>query len=493
MKKYIKYLSVVAAALTMSSCSDFLDTTPSTAVTTGEAVQCFDDAFSTLIGVYDAVQGNSDALGWYGARAVYYGDVRGDLMQNETDGSRTVHLYDMDYDANTNNPDMWSVPYDAVRRASNLIAAIETPGQIVDAEEYAAELADIKAQCIVIRALAHFDLCKVYAPLYTQDPTALAVPIVDFVADPTYKPARNTVSEVYSFVISEIEGCINDLYESSFAGESYGFIDYWTAQALLSRIYLFKGDYQKALAAAEDVINNGPYYLLSNDDYPYIWGQNGEGCPEHIWEIVSNGSDDWVDREGVPYLLWESGYADYILSPKAVAYFEEHPNDVRATANIPAVRADKPYKTRYGTDPVFCAKYPGNGADVRSNNIYGIRIAEVYLNAAEAAFNLGSAKAKSYYDEIASRDGDYDPVEVTSVTLDMILEQRGIELLGEGHRYFDLARNNKEINRTNRYTHIFPDPKAEVYSRDWFKAILPIPLGEMNTNDNMKQNPGYGE
>ena len=34
--------------------------------------------------------------------------------------------------------------------------------------------------------------------------------------------------------------------------------------------------------------------------------------------------------------------------------------------------------------------------------------------------------------------------------------------------------------------------QAEKYTRDWYKAILPIPLGEMNANENMKQNPGYG-
>jgi len=493
MKNKIKFLSVVAAALVMSSCSDFLDTTPSTAVTTSEAIECYDDAVAALVGVYDAVQGNSSELGWYGARAVYYGDVRGDLMQNEADGSRTRHLYDLNYDANNNNPDMWTKPYDAIRRASNLIEAINTPGQIKDADQYAEALADFEAQCVVIRALAHFDLCKVYGPLYVDDPTAMGVPIVDFVAPPSYQPERNTVAEVYEFVTDEIEGYKANLYKSTVAGESYGFVDYWTAQALLSRIYLFMGDFTKALAAAEDVIDNSPYALLGNEDYPYIWGSAGEGCSEFIWEIISTGADDWVDREGVPYLLSESGYADYILTPTVVEYFENHPNDVRVTTTAAPQRTDRPYLTRYGTDKMFCTKYPGNGVDPRYSNIRAVRIAEVYLNAAEAAFHVAAARVNEFFNPIASRDEDY--VEPATITLDMIIEQRGIELLGEGDRYFTLARNNKSIDRTNRYTHIFPDPQAEVYSRDWFKAILPIPIAEMNANKNpeFKQNPGYGE
>jgi len=487
MKNLMKYIAVVSLAVVLTSCKDFLDTTPSTALTTSEAIECYDDAVSSLVGVYDAVQGNSDNLGWYGARAVYYGDVRGDLMQSETDGSRTRNLYEMNYDANTNLPEMWSVPYDAIRRASNLIAAIDG-GLILDADEYEDELKDIYAQAVVIRALAHFDLCKVYGKLYTDDPTSLGVPIVDFVADPTYKPERNTVAEVYNFVIEQINGVKGNLSKDV----TYGFVNYWAAQSLLSRIYLFKGDYSNSLTAAKDVIENGPYQLWSNAEYATAWGDKGGS--EFIWEIVSNGSDDWIDREGVPYLLYEGGYSDYIISKKGVEMFASRPNDVRAQVTGAPQRDDKPYKSRYGTDKVYTLKYPGNGSDVRVNNIYAIRLSEIYLNAAEAAFNAKSMDdLMKYYNAIAMRaDNTVAAVPASNITLDMILDQRGLELIGEGFRYFDLARNSKQIDRSVRYTHIFPDPQAESYNRSWYKAILAIPLAEMNANkDNMEQNPGY--
>lgn len=66
---------------------------------------------------------------------------------------------------------------------------------------------------------------------------------------------------------------------------SNGYINYWAAQALLSRVYLNMGEYQKAYDAATDVIKNngGRYQLYSYEEYPNVWGQDFQS--ESLFEL----------------------------------------------------------------------------------------------------------------------------------------------------------------------------------------------------------------
>ncbi len=82
-------------------------------------------------------------------------------------------------------------------------------------------------------------------------------------------------------------------------------------------------------------------------------------------------------------------------------------------------------------------------------NIPIVRLSETYLNAAEAAVKNGDAtKAAKYLKAIALR-GNPDYSMPAKVTLDDVLEERRKELIGEGHRMFDLLRNNLRVTRIN--------------------------------------------
>ncbi len=493
--QYIKLLSLtVASAALVTSCSDFLDTHSSSTVSTTTAIMSYSDAKNALAGVYDGLQGNSDNVTYYGARMVYYGDVKGDWMQARTLGKRTSSTYEMNFVAD-NAPVIWSHPYAVIRRANNLIQAIDG-GKVTDAKQ--SSIDNVKGQALAVRALCHFDLLRMYSKSYLNGADANAqysgIPIIlkpTLTATETTesKSGRNTINEVYAQVIKDLEeaSILMDVKPVT------GYFNKWGAQALLSRVYLQKGDNAKALAAAEAVIASKAYSLWDDDEYATVWSKGGNS--ELIFEIVNFDSSDWTDREGLSYLISQNGYDDYMLTKKATDYFKANPNDIRVSATIPTSDFNV---VNYGLpsfdgDKVWCAKYPGRegGSDFRVNNIYVLRLSEVYLNAAEAAVKLGNtSKTEEYFNATYERSGN---PEIANPTLDQVLEERAVELLGEGQRFFDLMRNNKTVDRTLRYGYPSLSKESTVFTRDYFRAILPIPKSEIDTNPVIakQQNPGY--
>lgn len=99
---------------------------------------------------------------------------------------------------------------------------------------------------------------------------------------------------------------------------------------------------------------------------------------------------------------------------------------------------------------MYLNKYqPQPGENIMDANIPIVRLSETYLNAAEAAVKNGDAtKAAKYLKAIALR-GNPDYTMPAKVTLDDVLEERRKELIGEGHRMFDLLRNNLRVTRIN--------------------------------------------
>ena len=482
MKKIYKSITLVAAILSLSS-----DGIPSE-----DAITNYNDALTARTGMYDGIQGNSNATSYYGARMFYYGEVRGEDMQTEKSGSRSQLCYDMTYSTADNAPSIWQTPYIVIGRANRIIEAAES-GKLTDI------IAQYAAEAKVARAMAHFDLVRVYGKTYTAPdaPNSLGIPVVTTVLGSDSKLIRNTVSEVYTQVIKDLNEAINSkaLSESS----TPGYINLWAAKALLSRVYLTQGDNQKSLDVAEDIIKNSPYKLWKNEEYVGAWSKiSGVHSNEMLFEIAITGSTDWTDREGIAYLYNEDGYADIIATKKFLDLLNEDPNDVRLGVFLAPTTKD--FKKLYGTNTVFLNKYPADGlSDLRYNNVPLVRLSEVYLNAAEAAAKLGNQndKAVEYLDAIVKRANPNKTVKGTTVTVDRVLLERRKELIGEGHRFFDAMRNNETVIRyTSKEDQGWQQAlkeEARSFNRDFYKTLLPIPQDEIDANPSMKdqQNTGY--
>lgn len=494
--------AILAASL--SSCvNDWLDVTPSDGTDADAALTSSSDLDAARTGMYKALKGNSSLVDYYGQQFFVYGDVHAgdDYQYNNIGGSnRASFYYDMNYQTasefNTSTVP-WQSPYVVIGRANRIIAAAEG-GKLSDAVEAKAKIEQYAAESKVLRALAHFDLVRIYGKPYTEDQGAsLGVPLVTEVLESNAKPARSTVAEVYTQVVKDLTEAISS---NALATETKpGYVSVWGAKAILSRVYLNMGDYANALSVAEDIIKNSGAVLWTRDQYLKAWDASTPNESEFLFRLNVAGSTDNNDLNGIGNLQQRDGYKEMVATKKFVDMLTSDPKDVRNDMFLPA-KAEKEVAV-YGTNKVFLNKLRGQGGNLRNVTIVPIiRLSEVYLTAAECAFrNNDKTKAVEYLNDLVKNRTTTvaSLATVDNITLDRILIERRKELIGEGQRYFDALRNNETITRytseADKGWHKTLSKEAQSFNRDYFKAIAAIPQAEINANPNIKQNTGYGE
>lgn len=494
--------AILAASL--SSCvNDWLDVAPSDGTDADAALTSSSDLDAARTGMYKALKGNSSFVDYYGQQFFVYGDVHAgdDYQYNNIGGSNRANFYyDMNYQTasefNTSTVS-WQSPYVVIGRANRIIAAAEG-GKLSDAVEAKAKIEQYAAEAKVLRALAHFDLVRIYGKPYTEDQGAsLGVPLVTGVLESNAKPARSTVAEVYAQVVKDLTEAISS---NALATETEpGYVSVWGAKAILSRVYLNMGDYANALSVAEDIIKYPGAALWTRDQYLKAWDASTPNESEFLFRLNVAGSDDNNDLNGIGNLQQRDGYKEMVATKKFVDMLTSDPKDVRNNMFLSAT-APKEVKT-YGTNKVFLNKLRGQGGNLRNVTIVPIiRLSEVYLTAAECAFrNNDKTKAVEYLNDLVKNRTTTvaSLATVDNITLDRILIERRKELIGEGQRYFDALRNNETITRytseADKGWHKTLSKEAQSFNRDYFKAIAAIPQAEINANPNIKQNTGYGE
>ena len=498
--------AILAASL--SSCvNDWLDVAPSDGTDADAALTSSSDLDAARTGMYAALKGNSNLVDYYGQQFFVYGDVHAgdDYQYNNLGGSnRASFYYDMNYQtaseftSSTSSSNVaWKSPYIVIGRANRIIAAAEG-GALSDAAEAKATIDQYAAEAKVLRALAHFDLVRIYGKPYTEDQGAsLGVPLVTGVLESNAKPARSTVAEVYTQVVKDLTEAISS---NALATETEpGYVSVWGAKAILSRVYLNMGDYANALSVAEDIIKNSGAALWTRDQYFKAWDASTPNESEFLFRLNVAGSTDSNDLNGIGNLQQREGYKEMVATKKFVDMLTSDPEDVRNEMFLPATAAKE--VATYGTNKVYLNKLRGQGGNLRNVTIVPIiRLSEVYLTAAECAFrNNDKTKAVEYLNDLVKNRTTTEAslATVDNITLERILIERRKELIGEGQRYFDALRNNETITRytseADKGWHKTLSKEAQSFNRDYFKAIAAIPQAEINANPNIKQNTGYGE
>lgn len=491
-----------AMALTTSSClNNWLDQSPADGIIAETAINNSDDLANVRTGLYAAVKGNSDLINYYGRLMFVYGDMRGEDIQYEYNGGsgRANFYYYMEYttaDYFNTSTAVWQMPYVVIARANRLIAAAEN-GNLSDAEEAKEIIDQYNAEAKVLRAMALFDLTRIYGKPYTVDQgSSLGVPIATSPLESTEKPSRSTVAECYKAIEKDLTDAINS--NALPQTNEVGYVNLWAAKALQVRVFMTKGEWRDALSTAEDIILHSPYKLWETSEYVSAWHKNDANHSKEImFEISINNSTDWTDRNGIAYLYADKdgvspGYGDVIVTKNFSDMLISDPNDIRNDVLLAAGSG------RFDGRKVFINKMPAVNGDVRYSNVPLLRLSEVYLSAAEAAFqdNDKDKAASLLNDIIANRTTDESKkVTKEGITLDRIYIERRKELVGEGQRYFDAMRRGETITRyaevNDRGWHDVLSEEARTFSRDSKKALPLIPVGEINANPNIEQNPSY--
>ncbi len=466
--KTISKFSILLVIILFISCSkDFLDLRPQQSVSDEVFLQNIDDFQSAINGAYDQMQ-NSD---WYGRYFLLVPDVMGEDVKQNASANRAKEWAEYNGSATDFIPrEIWAELYEGINIVNQIINSnYQAPDAVKD------EFDNIRGQAYAIRAIAHFDLVRLFAQhyTYTNDASHPGVPIIT-TSDVTNRPPRNTVAEVYQQVIADFQQAIDLM---NIDPPNAGYLSKEAAQALLSRVYLYMEDWSNAEAMASAVINSGKYSLVDSANYPmqFLVGNSPEAIFEIIYSLADNPGSDHLGG-----MYKETGYGDYLPANDLLSMMD--PGDVRSTMFLP----DPNLSGIYGSLRVN--KYPSAGAEIGTDNIPVIRLSEVYLNRAEARYHLNDeAGARADLQLIRRRSWPASP-DITATgqaLLDEILKERRIELCFEGHSIFDVTRNKKDVVRDDCTSIIC----TITYPNNRF--ILPIPEDEMNVNPNIEQNPDY--
>jgi starch-binding outer membrane protein, SusD/RagB family len=129
-----------------------------------------------------------------------------------------------------------------------------------------------------------------------------------------------------------------------------------------------------------------------------------------------------------------------------------------------------------------------------ARDVFVIRLAEMYLIAAEAEMNLGNLSNAADYINVlrtrAAKPGRQAEMQVTAsdINLDFILDERARELAGEQLRWFDLKRTGKLIERVKAYN---PDNAVNIQSHHILRPIPQQQIDAVTNKAEFTQNEGY--
>ena len=484
-------------ALTLTSCEGFLDVTPTNQADSSTCITSESDAQVMLNGLMRKMTGSS----LYGNNILLYGDAKSGDFTIYTAGFGGDGLYYFAHTLTGNTySGFWSSGYNTILQANNIISNVK---QLIADGTDSSDLEDILGQALTARALLHFDLCRLYGKPYNYDKSSYGVPVVTEPLDAAAQPLRNTVEEVYTQVVKDL----NEAAPLLKKGKNLGYINYYANQAILGKVYMYMDNFSGALSCFKNVIDSGVYSLYTPDKWVASWKeQNGS---ESIFElaIYPNEGDLGGSAIGVYFRKrahgTSSAYGNFYVSTYWKNIMDE--DDVRWGI----MTYDHLYGTSDGgtrsTWKDACYKYSGDtelAGDGKSTstavNIKVMRLSEVYLLAAEAAFRGGSKEAAAeYLNAIAKRNPNYVAWTSSTVSLDEIFKEYRREMLGEGKVFYEAMRQNRTLEyeddawgfgTTSTYRTLTVD-------RTFFRTILPIAESEINSNPGIgaQQNPGYSD
>lgn len=455
-----------------------------------------------------------------------------DIYQNGSDGgNKPLNRYDSDLNSNTGSiGSAWQALYLSINAANAVID--RAPGVIANSDD----LNNVLGQARFLRGYYYYWLVRHWGAVHYTDKETIGVET---------EANRTPVSEIYLRIIEDMEFAAENLPDSQ---KDRGRITSWVAKTALAEVHLTNKNYDKAAEYAEDVINNGPFQLVS--PVADLWKLDNEDNSEVIYSLQFT-EDPLFDNGGNrAHLFFLMEYDRLKGMTRAVEFgrpfkrfkptkyllelydMEDQRYDATFrsvwTANnerslpsgvslgdtvilLPRVDFSQeekealPYGEQiYNRDELTERIFPSvrkweqpNRLDVNQaeggRDFIVYRLADAYLIAAEANALKATPdqnKALQYLNEVRMRAYDVDDVAnlpiINTVDIDVILEERAKEFAAEGKRWFDLVRTGKLVERV-RLHNAGGEPNIQE-----FHTLRPIPLTQIDrTSNEFPQNPGY--
>ncbi|MBB1138475.1 RagB/SusD family nutrient uptake outer membrane protein [Myroides sp. WP-1] len=308
-----------------------------------------------------------------------------------------------------------------------------------------------------LRALIHFELHRVFGDSDSQKTQASTVPyVVD--TDLYKKPGKTPREDFYFLLWDDIHVAEKQLNNTD--GPTR--FSLAATQALAARVALYQQDYNRAITYASKVIDRYP--LATKEQYTALWQQNQTA--ESIFKLARNNDDEL--RPNTLWYNFNTGKNLFYASNKLIQSYEV--NDIRSILFFGEEQNNQ------------IAKYAGENNENRISDLPVFRTAELYLIRAEALFNSGS-QDQALADIHALEEARTGIATTTLLREEQLLVERFKELAFEGHRYFDLKRLGKTLERNSEDLAALSDNPFLLFGSPLYQ--LPIPLKEVQSNPNL--------
>lgn len=492
-----KLFSLIILTLVFFSCSEeFLDREPEDALSTGAFYNNPEEIKAGLIACYEPLQ------------TIYDRNQLPQYLELVSDDGKDVLWQSNEYlfkkTTSGSRPAFWSNHYKMIVNANNIIDVIDKYKPLNDAE--ATLLNAYRGEASFLRAFAYFNLVRLYGDVPK---------LVERLANPSSAIGigRTAVDEIYtSVIIPDLEFAAANCFKKGDAdlqGEEAR-ASKGAALTILGKVYLTLGDPVKAAATLKRlVVDNeaGTYTLLS--DFSMIHKPENKFNDESIFEVNYNAT------AGQPNFLFkwmtnENGYRFGISSgggPIVMFNFmEEFVDDNDWIAEPDWTRYEttldsgflaggspelQPWPKKFTPEKSTLSQYNIIGTD---NNYMITRYADALLMYGEALAGVNQKDdAILYFNKVRERAG-LKGITADQLDIDRILHERRLELAFEGHRYFDLLRTGKAIDKISwaRMTPVGYDVRIFLTEPiEAYQLLLPIPVGEIEKDASLAQNPGY--
>ena len=446
------YITALCSAFLLTACNKQLDLKPFQQIEQDQAILTSTDVQITLVGAYNRL-GQSDA---YGGGVFLNPDLLATQSVVDWQGTFLGLTQIVSQNIPNNNTfvtNQWLACYQVINQTNNVIANLD--------KAEAAQKDRMEGEAKFLRGLVYFDLVRDFGKAYNDGSPAtnLGVPLVltpTKSVDETSQVARATVEAVYQQVITDLTDA-----ESKLPAANGSYATKNAAAAILARVYLQKGDYTNAIAAATRVISSGRYQLNTDyaDEFPYPGQVHVDNTPEDIFAVQVT-SQQGTNALNTYYAAADnSGRGDIIIRDNFVDEFE----------------ADDDRLSVYNLDTDDLLRV--NKFDNVYGNVHVIRYAEMFLIRAEANFRLSTVSGATPLADVNRIRARAKLAPLTAVTLPAILKERRLELAFEGGFFLHDAK------RLGQNVGGLPSTSP--------KLVFPIPLREINANPKLVQNEGY--
>lgn len=454
MKKII-YTMIIACTTLFASCDSWLEVKPYDQIAEGELQKSEEGYQKMLNGIY--IDLNSDAL--YGQTlSVEMIEVMGGAYTIGTDNSVWGNYKDLSsYQYNTeywrNRLDQtWNKAYALILNCNKILETIDgNKNLFTDGSYYI-----IKGEALALRAMLHFDMLRLFGPVYSKDSDKKAIP---YYTKQTNSPEPIlTAQEVMEKITTDYEDALNNLANdpvktegtmmSSTEDGSSNFLryralrlNYYAVEALMARAYLYMGNKTEAFKYATDVIKTADQNIFPFVDKNLVIGSPAD--PDRIFssEVLfaltntSRGTihKNFFDPSRLPNYVFrmdDSMMSNLVYGGAATT--GGYQDDYRYRACWMATGSNR-YFYKY-SDMV------ANGS-IQNSMIPMVRLGEMFLIAAES--QSGDLKAGVQYVNALRRNRGV--ANLTTLTPDLLKYEYIRELYGEGQLFFLYKRLNSDI------------------------------------------------